>query len=265
VLQAGFTLPSERDAHRLIDLVWSAAPCLAPPHGDDEKREIASWACWAAFLGVACMPRIDKIDTKFDRLIWRDRCASMLSGTSFAGTEISLRDFTTATLMHGADLLHSFHAGRFPYDLSWSFGNHAGRSASDRGWRGVLAAGHISAAVPVPLSKLPPVLWRFLMLFEKPLAELLYLPLLNLQGALHDLDQNTVVPLLRPVPRTGRSVSTNAGQAIRGAVAGAVRYLVELGLTSTSPSDGRKGTAKARGCKRAWHRRGDTANNSKLV
>jgi hypothetical protein len=81
----------------------------------------------------------------------------MLTGTSFAGTEISLRDFTTATLMHGTDLLHGFDAHRFPYDLGWGFGNYTGRSASDRGWRGVLAAGHISAAVPLPLSKQPPL------------------------------------------------------------------------------------------------------------
>jgi hypothetical protein len=56
VLPSGFTLPGEHERVRLIELVWSAAPCLAPPADDAEKREIASRSCWAAFLGVpACL------------------------------------------------------------------------------------------------------------------------------------------------------------------------------------------------------------------
>ena len=44
-------------------------------------------------------------------------------------------------------------------------------------------------------------IWRSLMVFEKPLAELLHLPFLHLQDALVGLDQGTVAPLVRPVPR----------------------------------------------------------------
>jgi hypothetical protein len=153
-LPTDFRLPSESEARRLVDLIWRAAPVLAPL---ETQREAARKGCWAAFLATAAMPRSEKINARYDRVVWLNRCLTMLKNTSFANIDVSLFDFTTATLMHGTDLAHSFDAARWPHDLGWNFGDYSGRPASDKGWRDVLSSGRLSAPVALPASSLPPL------------------------------------------------------------------------------------------------------------
>ena len=53
-------------------------------------------------------------------------------------------------------------------------------------------------------------LMQFIMLFNLPLAEYLHRPILKLLDALVALDQNNVLPILKPVARSGRSASNPA-------------------------------------------------------
>jgi hypothetical protein len=73
-------------------------------------------------------------------------------------------------------------------------------------------------------------MWQFIMLFKFPLAELLHLPILKLQDALAMLDQNNVLPILKPVARPGRAHSSHAYAALQGNAAGAVMRLLKTGL-----------------------------------
>jgi hypothetical protein len=75
-------------------------------------------------------------------------------------------------------------------------------------------------------------LWRFVVLFEKPLAETLHLPILRLQDHLASLERGDVPAMLRPakLPRGGRAESSGARHALRGHVAGTVRRLLDAGL-----------------------------------
>jgi hypothetical protein len=73
--------------------------------------------------------------------------------------------------------------------------------------------------------------WRLVALFKQPHAELLPLPLVELQDALTALDNNNVVPILKPIRRKGRAVSSGARAALKGRGAGAVAQLMEAGLS----------------------------------
>jgi hypothetical protein len=72
--------------------------------------------------------------------------------------------------------------------------------------------------------------WRLVALFKQRYSENLFLPLLRLQDALRKLDEGTVAPMLKPVRRGGRTMSTDARAALRGHAAGTVERLVEAGL-----------------------------------
>jgi hypothetical protein len=73
-------------------------------------------------------------------------------------------------------------------------------------------------------------LMQFIMLFNLPLAEYLHTPILKLLDALVGLDQNNVLPILKPVARSGRSASNPAHAALKGHVAGTVMRLRNSGL-----------------------------------
>jgi hypothetical protein len=73
-------------------------------------------------------------------------------------------------------------------------------------------------------------MWRFIVLFERPLAECLHIPLHSLENALVALEANQVEPIIRPVPHCGRSVSSDARAALKGCAAGTVRRLCEQGV-----------------------------------
>jgi hypothetical protein len=74
--------------------------------------------------------------------------------------------------------------------------------------------------------------WRFVMLFEGPLAESLHAPILNLHSSLQALDCNLVTPMLKPVPRDGRAFSDDARAALKGCAAATVQRLLRTGLKS---------------------------------
>jgi hypothetical protein len=71
---------------------------------------------------------------------------------------------------------------------------------------------------------------RFVMLFERPLAESLQAPMLRLHAALSALNGNKVEPIVKPVARRGRSDSSAARLALKGASAGTVRRLLDIGI-----------------------------------
>ena len=73
-----------------------------------------------------------------------------------------------------------------------------------------------------------------LTLFNSPLAEGLHVPILKLMEALAALDQNNVLPVLRPVARAGRAPSSHAYASLQGHAAGAVNASSDAG--SRSPS-----------------------------
>jgi len=75
-------------------------------------------------------------------------------------------------------------------------------------------------------------LWRFVTLFEVPLAESLQVPILQLQDALVGLNQNLVSPIVEPNPRHGRAPSSQTHATLKGLAAGTVKRLVEMGLSS---------------------------------
>jgi hypothetical protein len=74
------------------------------------------------------------------------------------------------------------------------------------------------------------VMWQFIALFKLPLAEHLHMPILNLQNALVALEENNVLPILKPVARSGRADSSDARRALKGAAAGTVKRLLQAGL-----------------------------------
>jgi hypothetical protein len=80
-------------------------------------------------------------------------------------------------------------------------------------------------------------LWQFIALFNAPLAEGLNLPILRLQDALERLDHNLVLPIVRPIPRSGRAPSSHAHLALRGHAAGTVKRLLDIGLTRKEAYD----------------------------
>jgi len=69
---------------------------------------------------------------------------------------------------------------------------------------------------------------QFIMLFDAPLTELLHKPFLQLQNALAALDQNNVLPILKPVSRPGGTASSQAHLALQGHAAGTVMRLRTL-------------------------------------
>ncbi len=71
---------------------------------------------------------------------------------------------------------------------------------------------------------------QFIVLFRSPLAELLHLPILKLQDALAALDQNNVLPILKPIARPGRAPSSHAYVSLQGLAAGTVMRLRKLDL-----------------------------------
>lgn len=74
--------------------------------------------------------------------------------------------------------------------------------------------------------------WRFVMLFKGPLAESLHVPILNLHASLKALDNNLVLPILKPVPCSGRAPSDDARAALKGCAAATVQRLMQTGLNS---------------------------------
>lgn len=84
-------------------------------------------------------------------------------------------------------------------------------------------------------------MWQFIALFNGPRAESLHAPILKLQDALVALDQNNVLPILKPIARPGRAASSPAYAALRGHVAGTVMRLRNLGL---DPKQARELVAK---------------------
>jgi len=75
-------------------------------------------------------------------------------------------------------------------------------------------------------------IWRFVMLFKGPLAETLHVPILNLHDALESLDNNLVLPMLKPIPCSGRAPSSDRRKALKGCAAATVQRLLRTGLKS---------------------------------
>jgi hypothetical protein len=73
-------------------------------------------------------------------------------------------------------------------------------------------------------------MWRFLVLFQAPYAEKLQVPILLLEDALSKLEENLVMPIVRPRKHPGHPSSSNAHAALRGNVAATVELLSENGL-----------------------------------
>jgi hypothetical protein len=73
-------------------------------------------------------------------------------------------------------------------------------------------------------------MWQFVMLFKSPRSQLLHVPILTLQNALAALEDNNVMPILKPVTRTGRSVSSQAHATLMGIAAGTVKRLLQAGM-----------------------------------
>jgi hypothetical protein len=71
---------------------------------------------------------------------------------------------------------------------------------------------------------------RFVVLFNASRSEGLHVPVVQLQSALADLENNLVSPMLKPVLRSGRSPSGHARAALKGYVAGTVERLLQTGL-----------------------------------
>jgi hypothetical protein len=76
------------------------------------------------------------------------------------------------------------------------------------------------------------VYWMFIALFEKPLAESLQLTIVHLMDALVGLDNNLVLPIVKPIRRRGRSPSSHAYAALKGHAANTVRHLKEAGFSA---------------------------------
>jgi hypothetical protein len=84
-------------------------------------------------------------------------------------------------------------------------------------------------------------MWQFVALFNSSQAELLHLPALKLMDALAALDQNNVLPILKPVKRRGRAPSSHASASLQGNTAGTVTRLRASGL---NPEEAYKLVAK---------------------
>jgi hypothetical protein len=72
--------------------------------------------------------------------------------------------------------------------------------------------------------------WMFIAVFQPALAENLQVPILVLQDALAGLNKNAVAPILKPMPRHGRSPSSVAHATMRGHAAATVKILMEIGF-----------------------------------
>jgi hypothetical protein len=79
--------------------------------------------------------------------------------------------------------------------------------------------------------------WRFVALFEQPFADLLHLPLLQLQVSLMTLDKGHVAAMLKPTRRRGRAVSGGARAALKGRAAAAVAQILQTGLSQKQARD----------------------------
>jgi hypothetical protein len=84
-------------------------------------------------------------------------------------------------------------------------------------------------------------LWRFVTLFAAPLAEGLHTPIHDLQTALEALEQNNVLPMLKPAARPGRAKSSRGREALKGHAAGTVQRLLKAGI---KPVDAHRRVAK---------------------
>ena len=73
-------------------------------------------------------------------------------------------------------------------------------------------------------------MWQFIALFSSSQAKLLHVPALNLLNALAALEQNDVLPILKPVARRGRAASSHKYASLHGHIAGTVTRLRESGL-----------------------------------
>jgi hypothetical protein len=73
---------------------------------------------------------------------------------------------------------------------------------------------------------------RFIQLFQKPLEEGLDVPIIHLNDALIALNNNLVLPILKPIRKKtgGRSESSNVHKALKGLAAATVTYLRENGF-----------------------------------
>jgi hypothetical protein len=80
-------------------------------------------------------------------------------------------------------------------------------------------------------------LGQFVVLFEKPKAETIEIPILRLQDALVSLDKNSVEPIVKPTRRRGRAGSSHAHLALKGDAAGTVRRLVAAGLNRSDAEE----------------------------
>jgi hypothetical protein len=73
-------------------------------------------------------------------------------------------------------------------------------------------------------------LWQFITRFRTPYMQSLQLPILRLQDALANLEQNRVEPILRPVQRTGRAPSSGTYASLKGQAVATVDLLLRTGL-----------------------------------
>ena len=84
-------------------------------------------------------------------------------------------------------------------------------------------------------------LWRFGTFFAAPLAEGLHTPICDLQTALEALEQNNVLPMLKPAARPGRAKASRGREALKGHAAGTVQRLLQAGI---KPVDAHRRVAK---------------------
>jgi hypothetical protein len=83
--------------------------------------------------------------------------------------------------------------------------------------------------------------WRFISLFKEPFAECLQVPILHLQQAVALLENNVALPILKPVPKGGRAVSSYSRAALRGCAVGTVQRLLDNGM---SPGEAHQAVAQ---------------------
>jgi hypothetical protein len=72
--------------------------------------------------------------------------------------------------------------------------------------------------------------WQLIVLFKSAKAEQLQLPIIKLQNALVSLDNNLVLPIVKPTPRRGRAHSSQVHLSLKGLAAGTVKRLTDTGL-----------------------------------
>ena len=73
-------------------------------------------------------------------------------------------------------------------------------------------------------------MWKFIVLFDRPHAERLHTPILSLLDALAMLEENNVLPIVKPVPRPGRAPSSHGHAALKGQAAATVKRLIKAGM-----------------------------------